>query len=94
MLHTSRAPGPGRMGEVRVSAAALSADESAAVYGSPLADKMIQPVWIEVENNEDVPYWLMFAGLDPNFFPASEAAEAMAPRGSGPQARGAGPPFQ
>jgi hypothetical protein len=68
----------GSQGEVRVSAAALSDDESAAVYGSPLADKLIQPVWIEVENNEDVPYWMMFAGLDPNFFPASEAAEAMA----------------
>jgi hypothetical protein len=72
----------GTQGEVRVSAAALSANESAAVYGSPLADKLIQPVWIEVENNEDVPYWLMFAGLDPNFFPASEAAEAMAAGGS------------
>ena len=72
----------GTQGEVRVSAAALSDDESAAVYGSPLADKLIQPVWIEVENNEDVPYWMMFAGLDPNFFPASEAAEVMAAGGS------------
>ena len=72
----------GTQGEVRVSAAALSDDESAAVYGSPLADKLIQPVWIEVENKEDVPYWMMFAGLDPNFFPASEAAEAVAAGGS------------
>ena len=73
----------GTQGEVRVSAAALSAEESAAVYGAPLADKLIQPVWVEVENNEDVPYWLMYAGLDPDFIPASEAAEAMAPRDSG-----------
>jgi LssY C-terminus len=72
----------GTQGQVRVSAAALSADESAGVYGSPLADKLIQPVWIQVENNDNVPYWLMFAGLDPNFFPASEAAEAMALRSS------------
>jgi hypothetical protein len=72
----------GTQGGVRVSAAALSTYESAALYGSPLADRLIQPVWIEVENNEDVPYWLMFAGLDPNFFPASEAAEAMALRSS------------
>ena len=72
----------GTHGEVRVSAAVLSADESKAVYKVPLADRMIQPVWIEVENNENVPYWLMFAGLDPNFFPASEAAEAMASGGS------------
>jgi hypothetical protein len=66
------------IGDVHVSAAALSAEESAAVYGAPLAAKMIQPVWIEIENKEDVPYWLLFPGLDPNFFPASEAAEAMA----------------
>ena len=72
----------GTHGEVRVSAAVLSADESKSVYKVPLADRMIQPVWIEVENNENVPYWLMFAGLDPNFFPASEAAEAMASDGS------------
>ena len=73
----------GTLGQVRVSAAALSSEESNAVYGSPLADKLIQPVWIKVENSEAVPYWLMIAGLDPNFFPASEAAEAMAQRASG-----------
>jgi hypothetical protein len=66
------------LGEVTASAAALSAEESAAVYGVPLAEKRIQPVWVEVENRDDAPYWLMFPGLDPNFFPASEAAEAMA----------------
>lgn len=65
-------------GGVQVSASALSADESLAVYGVPLANKGIQPVWIEVENRDDVAYWLMFPGLDPNFFPASEAADAFA----------------
>ena len=73
----------GTQGEVRVSAAALSAKESAAVYGAPLADELIQPVWVEVDNKEDVPYWLMYAGLDPDYIPASEAAEAMAQRDSG-----------
>jgi hypothetical protein len=68
----------GTLGGVHVSAAALSAKEGAAVYGAPLAEKMIQPVWVEIENKEDVAYWLLFPGLDPNFFPASEAAEAMA----------------
>ena len=86
-LHAEDAPGApsyleraqsGTIGDVHVSAAALSAEESGAVYGAPLAEKMIQPVWIEVENKEDVPYWLLFPGLDPNFFPASEVAEAMA----------------
>jgi hypothetical protein len=71
------------LGEVWVAASALSAEESAAVYGVPLADELIQPVWIEVENRDTVPYWLMFPGLDPNFFPASEAAEAMATNAGG-----------
>jgi hypothetical protein len=61
---------------LRVSAVVLSAEESAAVYGVPLAKKGIQPVWIEVSNDETLSYFLMSPGLDPNFFPASEAAEA------------------
>jgi hypothetical protein len=64
--------------DARVSAAALSAEESAAVYGVPLAERGIQPVWVEVENRTESLCWLLFPGLDPNFFPASEAAEAMA----------------
>ncbi len=63
-------------GALRVSASALSAEESAAVYGVPLADKSIQPVWIEVRNGESQDYFLLSPGLDPDFFPASEAAEA------------------
>ena len=65
-------------GGVRVSTAVLSTDESAMVYGVPLATKAIQPVWIEVENREEQAYFLLSPGLDPNFFPASEAAEALA----------------
>jgi hypothetical protein len=65
-------------GGVRVSTAVLSADESATVYGVPLAGKSIQPVWIEVENREDRAYYLLSPGLDPNFFPASEASETFA----------------
>jgi len=65
-------------GGIRVSAAVLSAEESAAVYGVPLAKEGIQPVWIEVQDDDMVSYFLMSPGLDPNFFPASEAAEAFA----------------
>jgi hypothetical protein len=65
-------------GGVRVSTAVLSAEESAALYDVPLAKWAIQPVWIEVENRDDRAYFLLSPGLDPNFFPASEAAEALA----------------
>jgi hypothetical protein len=65
-------------GGLRVYASVLSAEDSVAVYGAPLAQKGIQPVWIEVQNDDPVSYFLMSPGLDPNFFPASEAAEAFA----------------
>jgi hypothetical protein len=62
-------------GGVRVSTSVLSASESQTLYGEPLADKGIQPVWIEVENHDDTPYWFMSLGLDPYYIPASEAAD-------------------
>jgi hypothetical protein len=65
-------------GGVRVSTSVLSAAESQAVYGVPLAKKGLQPVWIEVENRDAVAYWLLLPGLDPHFFPASEAADIFA----------------
>ncbi|MGB5178667.1 MAG: LssY C-terminal domain-containing protein [Gammaproteobacteria bacterium] len=66
-------------GAVRVSTSVLSASESSSIYGADLAKKGIQPVWIEVDNQDDTTYWLLSPGLDPNFFPASEAADAFAP---------------
>jgi hypothetical protein len=65
-------------GGVMVSASALSIDESREVYGVHLDKKGIQPVWIEVENNDEVAYWLMYPGIDPYFFPASEAVDVFA----------------
>lgn len=65
-------------GNVSVSASALSAQESVDVYGRSLDRIGVQPVWIEVENKDDNPYWLMSPGIDPNFFLPSEAAEAFA----------------
>jgi len=64
-------------GGIRVSTSVLSAEESAALFGAPLAEKSIQPVWIEVENREERSYYLLSPGIDPNFFLASEAAEAL-----------------
>jgi hypothetical protein len=66
-------------GGVRVSTSVLSAEESFAQYGFPLAEHGVQPVWVEVENAEDRTYWLMSPGMDPNFFPASEVADIFAP---------------
>ena len=65
-------------GAVVVSASALSVDEGRDVYGVTLARKNIQAVWIEVENGDEETYWLLSPGVDPNFYPASEVAEAFA----------------
>jgi hypothetical protein len=70
-----------RDGDVFVSASALSIDEGRAVYGQSLDQKGVQPVWVEVENGEDRPYWLMSPGVDPNFFMASELADAFSAPG-------------
>ena len=63
-----------RDGGVGVTVAVLSARESRALFGTDLARSGIQPVWIEVKNQEEVPYWLLAAGLDADYFSAREAA--------------------
>lgn len=61
--------------DVRVTATVLSAEESRQIFGVNLAKKGIQPVWIRVENHDTRPYWLMYSGLDPNYFSPIEAAQ-------------------
>jgi hypothetical protein len=63
-----------RDGGVEVTVAVLSAKESRAYFGTDLARSGIQPVWLEVKNAEERPYWLLSAGLDPDYFSAREAA--------------------
>ena len=61
-------------GDVRVTVAVLSAEESRQLFGVNLAGKNIQPVWIRVQNSDTTAYWLMSAGLDPDYFSPLEAA--------------------
>jgi hypothetical protein len=62
--------------EVTVTTAALSAAESATLFGVELADDDIQPVWIEIENREDAAYWYMHRYTDPMYFSPAEVAFA------------------
>jgi len=68
-------------GEVVVSASALSAQEGRDIYGESLDRRGVQPVWIEVENGETAPYWLMSPGVDTGFFLPSEVADAFGASG-------------
>jgi hypothetical protein len=63
-------------GEVRVSVAVLSADESRRLFGVNLANKGIQPVWVRIQNADTIPYWLLSTGLDPDYFSPLESAYA------------------
>ena len=45
-------------GEVRVTVAVLSAEESRQLFGVNLDGQDIQPVWVRVQNADTVPYWL------------------------------------
>jgi hypothetical protein len=41
-------------GDFRVTAAVLSAQETEAVFGFALYKKGIQPIWLEIENKDDI----------------------------------------
>jgi len=60
-------------GNVEVTAAVLSADESSALFGAFVAETGIQPVWIRIRNNDSVPYWLFSVSVDPEYFSPHEA---------------------
>jgi len=61
-------------GPITVSVVALSAAESRKLFGLPLADQGVQPVWIKIENRGKDPYWLMPLGVDPDYYSPSEVA--------------------
>ena len=59
---------------VRVMVSVLTNEESSAVFGVNLALRQIQAVWIEIENNDEHPYWLISSSLDPEYFSPEEVA--------------------
>ncbi|MCD6533753.1 MAG: LssY C-terminal domain-containing protein [Deltaproteobacteria bacterium] len=61
-------------GDVEVSVAVLSAEESAELFGVFVAETGVQPVWIRIRNNDPMPYSLYSIGLDPRYFSPHEAA--------------------
>ena len=59
---------------VRVSAAVLGAEETAAVFGLPLYSKGIQPIWLEIENKTEHPMWFAPVSVDRDYFSPLEVA--------------------
>ena len=52
-------------GNLTVTAALPTRREARDIYGIDLGVKGMQPVWIEVKNEEAIPYWFLPSGLDP-----------------------------
>lgn len=61
-------------GDVTVKIAVPTVDEARALFSSKLAKKLIQPVWIEIENRDDSPVWFFPHSVDPDYFPPLEVA--------------------
>jgi hypothetical protein len=59
---------------VKVTVSVLTRPESRKAFGKKLDKKLIQPIWIEIQNNTERDMWLMLHGLDPDYFSAREAA--------------------
>ena len=59
---------------MRATVAVLSNEEAKTELDLDLGSHWIQAVWIEVENHDDVPYWVLMPSLDPNYFAPDEVA--------------------
>jgi hypothetical protein len=60
---------------VTASAAVLLGPESEVYFGTDLAAHGVQPIWVRIENREDVPYRFAPRAFDPYYFSAGEVAE-------------------
>ena len=61
-------------GGVHVSAVVLSPQETENTFSTQLAKKGIQPVWVEIDNQEEEEFALMLLSIDPDYFTPSEIA--------------------
>ncbi len=59
---------------VTVTVAVPSRDEAKQLFGLDLEKEQIQPVYLEVRNDGNVPWAVLMTGVDPNYFSAREAA--------------------
>jgi len=70
-------------GDLTVTTAVPSAEETEAIFGIDLYRENIQPVWVQVENRGDVPLYLTPAGLDPGYYSPRESAARLRHGGTG-----------
>lgn len=62
------------MNHVRVTTAVPSSEESRQIFGVDLYRYNIQPVWIEIDNQDEEAIWFLPIGIDPMYYTPHEAA--------------------
>ena len=61
-------------GNVRVTAAVPSPDESRRLFGVSVYRRGVQPIWLKIENNNEDAVYFLPVGLDPDYFSPFEAS--------------------
>jgi LssY C-terminus len=61
-------------GKIRISAAVLDAEESKRTFGVSVYDSGVQPLWLNIQNQDHVPYAFLSVTIDENMFSPLEAA--------------------
>ena len=61
-------------GDVEVSVAVPDRDQIRALFGLPLDEAGVQPIWLRIRNSESEDLWLVPVGTDPEYFSAHEVA--------------------
>ena len=60
--------------KVRITVVALTPEESKKIFGVDVASRDIQPVWVEIENKSENPYWIFQSRVDPDYYSPAEVA--------------------
>jgi len=60
--------------DVNVTVVVPSPEESEKIFGTKLSSRNIQPVWIEIQNKDQAPYWFFPIHTDPGYFSPAEVA--------------------
>lgn len=63
-----------RINNVQVTTAVPSSEETQQIFGVDLYRYNIQPVWIEVDNQDEKAIWFLPIGVDPMYYTPHEAA--------------------
>jgi len=61
-------------GAFRVAASVPSREESERIFGIPIYDRGIQPVWLEITNHANSRARVALTSIDPDYFPPLEVA--------------------